>query len=40
MIIVIPHTFGHHLKFNCHLHILVSEGGLNPHFSPADGPST
>ena len=28
MIIVIPHTFGRHLNFNCHLHILVSEGGL------------
>ena len=28
MIVVIPHTFGHHLNFNCHLHILVSEGGL------------
>jgi hypothetical protein len=23
-----PHTFGRHLTFNCHLHILVSEGGL------------
>ena len=28
MIVVIPHTFGRHLHFNCHLHILVSEGGL------------
>ncbi len=28
MIIVIPHTFGRHLNFNCHLHILISEGGL------------
>ena len=28
MIIVMPHTFGRHLNFNCHLHILVSEGGL------------
>ena len=28
MILVIPHTFGRHLNFNCHLHILVSEGGL------------
>ena len=28
MIVVIPHTFGRHLNFNCHLHILVSEGGL------------
>ena len=28
MIMVIPHTFGRHLNFNCHLHILVSEGGL------------
>ena len=25
---LIPHTFGGHLNFNCHLHILVSEGGL------------
>ena len=25
---VIPHTFGRHLNFNCHLHVLVSEGGL------------
>ena len=24
MIVVIPHTFGRHLNFNCHLHILVS----------------
>ena len=29
IIIVVPHTFGHHLNFNCHLHILVSEGGLS-----------
>ena len=28
MIMVIPHTFGRHLNFNCHLHVLVSEGGL------------
>jgi hypothetical protein len=28
IIIVIPHTFGRHLNFNCHLHMLVSEGGL------------
>ena len=28
LIVVIPHTFGRHLNFNCHLHILVSEGGL------------
>ena len=27
-IMVIPHTFGRHLNFNCHLHVLVSEGGL------------
>jgi len=26
--VVIPHTFARHLNFNCHLHILVSEGGL------------
>ena len=29
MILVIPHTFGRHLNFNCHLHVLVSEGGLD-----------
>ena len=28
MVMVIPHTFGRHLNFNCHLHILVSDGGL------------
>ena len=28
MMMVIPHTFGRHLNFNCHLHVLVSEGGL------------
>ena len=28
MIVVIPHTYGRHLNFNSHLHILVSEGGL------------
>ena len=28
MIVVILHTFGGHLNFNCHFHILVSEGGL------------
>jgi hypothetical protein len=27
MIMVILHTFGRHLNFNCHLHALVSEGG-------------
>lgn len=25
---VIPHTFGRHLNFNCHLHVLVSDIGL------------
>ena len=29
IIVVIPHTFGRHLNFNPHLHILVSEGGLS-----------
>ena len=29
MITTIPHTFGRHLNFNSHLHILVSEGGLS-----------
>jgi hypothetical protein len=26
---VVPHTFGRDLKFNCHLHILASQGGLS-----------
>jgi hypothetical protein len=29
LIIVVPHTFGGDLKFNTHLHILVSAGGLS-----------
>ena len=29
LIMVVPHTFGGYLNFNCHLHILVSDGGLN-----------
>lgn len=28
LIVVFPHTFGRHLNFNCHLHVLVSAGGL------------
>jgi hypothetical protein len=28
IIMIIPHTFGRHLNFNCHLHILVSAAGL------------
>jgi hypothetical protein len=28
VIVVFPHTFGRHLNFNCYLHMLVSEGGL------------
>ena len=28
MMMVIPHTFGRRLNFNCHLHVLVSGGGL------------
>jgi Transposase zinc-binding domain/Putative transposase/NHL repeat len=28
IILVVAHTFGGDLKFNCHLHILVSSGGL------------
>jgi hypothetical protein len=28
LILVVQHTFGTDLKFNCHLHILVSAGGL------------
>jgi hypothetical protein len=31
VIVVFPHTFGRHLNFNCYLHMLVSEGGLE-HF--------
>jgi hypothetical protein len=27
-ILVVPHTFGRHLTFNTHLHIMVSAGGL------------
>ena len=29
LIMVVQHTFGGDLKFNCHLHILISTGGLN-----------
>jgi hypothetical protein len=28
IIVVVPHTFARDLTFNCHLHILVSAGGL------------
>lgn len=28
LIMVVPHSFGRHLNFNSHLHILVSAGGL------------
>lgn len=28
LVMVVPHTFGRHLTFNAHLHILVSSGGL------------
>ena len=28
MILVVPHTFGRHVNFNPHLHILASAGGL------------
>ena len=28
LVMVMPHTFGGRLNFNCHLHILVSAGGL------------
>jgi len=28
LIMVVPHTFGARLNFNCHLHLLVSAGGL------------
>ena len=29
ILMVVPHTFGRHLTFNAHLHILVSAGGLS-----------
>ena len=29
LILVFPHTFGRHLNFNAHLHVMVSAGGLN-----------
>lgn len=29
LILIVPHTFGGDLKFNCHLHILISTGGLD-----------
>jgi hypothetical protein len=29
LVMVVPHTFGGDLKFNAHLHILVSSGGLD-----------
>jgi hypothetical protein len=28
LLMVVPHTFGRHLTFNAHLHLLVSAGGL------------
>src|SRR5436853_1700760 len=28
LIMVVQHTFGRYLNFNCHLHILISAGGL------------
>lgn len=28
LLLMMPHTFGAHLNFNCHLHILASAGGL------------
>jgi len=28
MIAVVPHTFGRDLKFNCHVHMMISQGGL------------
>ena len=28
LIVVVPHTFGRHLTFNAHLHVMVSAGGL------------
>ena len=29
LIMVVQHTFGRHLNFNAHLHMLVSAGGLS-----------
>jgi hypothetical protein len=29
IVMVVPHTFGRYLNFNSHLHILVSQGGLD-----------
>src|SRR5450631_2441271 len=29
LVMIVPHTFGGDLKFNCHLHILISAGGLD-----------
>jgi hypothetical protein len=29
LVMVFPHTFGRHLNFNPHLHVMVSAGGLN-----------
>ena len=28
LMVVVPHTFGRHLNFNAHLHVMVSAGGL------------
>lgn len=28
LIVAVPHTFGRHLNFNTHLHVMVSAGGL------------
>jgi hypothetical protein len=28
LILVVPHTFGRHLNFNAHLHVMISAGGL------------
>ena len=45
LVMVVPHTFGGDLKFNSHLHILVSAGGLHessaqwiPHLRLEKGP--
>jgi hypothetical protein len=45
LVMVVPHTFGGDLKFNSHLHILVSAGGLDessaqwiPHLRLEKGP--
>ena len=39
LIVVVPHTFGRHLNFNAHLHVMVSAGGLKESEGPLDYPA-